>query len=330
MIINKQWAFPIPPPVETLGFDPIVSGRKFGGLGGIVLCQAWELRAGKSAACPTPSDGYQEGAGEQWKGTMMAKRPAVPKTRGILADTRVPWHRLSPATRYRGDKTSIGLTAGRRASSKLLQREIRPHGGARRACPSKAKPARFPREGGRGGLGQHPGFGRRCHHHPPPPAARDGPAGCLPPRASASPSTGGMGCRDTGRSARQRLPVPPAAVGFLGETDPLRKRGGGSPPPNLPWDPRSERCPSTRACQEVRHRVGLWESPWPPGLRCHPWPSKTGTPNQRDEADPGLAPVLLPSTGGTGVAGGLETPWGVPGLICWPARFINICEEGRT
>lgn len=228
-----------------------------------------------------------------------------------------------------GDKTSIGLAAGRRTLSKL-EREIRPHGGARRACPSKAKPACFPREGGRGGLGQHLGFGRRCRRHPPLPAARDGPAGCLPPRGSAPPSTGGMGCRDTGRSARQRLPVPPAAVGFWGGTDALQKRGGGSPPPNPLWDPRSERSPSTRACQEVRHRVGPWESPWPPGLGRHPRRSETGTPNRRDEADPGLGPVLPPSAGGTGGTGGLETPWGVPGLICWPARFINICEEGRT
>lgn len=53
-----------------------------------VLCQAWELRAGKSAACPSPSDRYREGAGERWKETMMAKRAAAREVRGSFL-TRV-------------------------------------------------------------------------------------------------------------------------------------------------------------------------------------------------------------------------------------------------
>ena len=158
---------------------------------------------------------------------------------GIVSDTRVPWHRLSPATRYRGIRSP--------SDSWLADTDhpsyIYPHGEARRLYPSEAKPACFPREGGRAGAGREQMcgasstwvLGRRCHHHRALPAARDGPAAGLPPRGYKSPSTGGMGCRDTGRSAPRWLPVLPAAAGGTPQ-----KRGGSSPPPDLLCHPRRE------------------------------------------------------------------------------------------
>lgn len=69
---------------------------------------------------------------------------------GIVTDTRVPWHRLSPATRYRGIRS--------RSDSWLADTDrpsyIYPCRDAWRPYPSEAKPACFPREGGRTGAGR--------------------------------------------------------------------------------------------------------------------------------------------------------------------------------
>lgn len=115
-----------------------------------MLCQAWELRAGKSAACPTNSDRYREGAGRVMERNNDGKKSRGSHNPGIVPDTRVPWHRLSPATRYRGIRS--------RSDSWLADTDrpsyIYPCGDAGRRCPLEAKPACFPREGGRAGAGR--------------------------------------------------------------------------------------------------------------------------------------------------------------------------------
>lgn len=119
-----------------------------------MLCQAWELRAGKSAACPTPWDRYREGAGEWWKETMMAKRAAARGTRGSLP-TRVCCGTGHLQLHITGGK-DLDLTRGWQTQITQvtdIYMYISPRRSAR-PLPLEAKPAGFPRERGHTGEGR--------------------------------------------------------------------------------------------------------------------------------------------------------------------------------
>lgn len=98
-IITKQWAFPIPLLVETLGFNLIVSHLKLGCFFGL-----WFARPGGWQVCSSPNclrllSGRSRQVMERNRD---GKKSRGSQNLGIIPDTCVPWHRLSLATHYRG------------------------------------------------------------------------------------------------------------------------------------------------------------------------------------------------------------------------------------
>lgn len=79
------------------------------------------------------------------------KKSCGSRNAGIVPDTRVLWHRLSPATHYRGRRSrSDSWLADTDRPSYIY---ISPRRSAR-PFPLEAKPAGFPRERGRTGAGR--------------------------------------------------------------------------------------------------------------------------------------------------------------------------------
>lgn len=128
------------------------------------------------------------------------KKSRGSQSAGIAPDTRVLWHRLSPATHYRGKKISIWLMAGRHRSAKLY---IYPHGEVRDRSHWRQSLLAFPgsevapeQEGSRCAALAAPGLWDAV---PPPLCSTSDPDGGLPPWGCKSPSRGGLRGRDTGK-----------------------------------------------------------------------------------------------------------------------------------
>lgn len=153
----------------------------------------------------------------------------------------------------------------------------------------------------------------------PPPCSSSGPGQfccvVLPPQGSKSPSMDGMACRNTRRSAPQLLPV----------LETSQKRGGSSPSPSLLYHPQSKRSPSTRTCQDTRYHMNPMQRHHHQTFNVNRSRPRSGMPNWRDEADLGLASMLLPSTG----AWRSLHLWGVLGFICWPQSLYKYLLRGK-
>lgn len=131
------------------------------------------------------------------------KKSCGSRNAGIVPDTRVLWHRLSPATHYRGrrSRSDSWLADTDRPSYIYIPTEkceTVPIGG--KACwLSQGARSHRSRKGADVQHQQHLGFGMQCHHHCALPATRDGSAGGLPLWGCKSPSRGGLRGRDTGK-----------------------------------------------------------------------------------------------------------------------------------
>lgn len=228
------------------------------------------------------------------------KKSRGSQSAGIAPDTRVLWHRLSPATHYRGKKISIWLMAGRHRSAKLY---IYPHGEVRDRSHWRQSLLAFPgsevapeQEGSRCAALAAPGLWDAV---PPPLCSTSDSGGGLPPWGCKSPSRDGLRGRDTGKVHPDSYRREVAAL-------------------TLPIS-----CAIHRA--RSLHQVGLakkWDTTTASVRHIPTRPAMSPTVHwdqDRDKADLGLSP--WEHRGHCD----LEATWGAPGLICWPAHFINIC-----
>lgn len=108
------------------------------------------------------------------------------------------------------------------------------------------------------------------------------------PQGYKSPSRGGMGGRDKGRSAPQKLPAAP------------QKKVGSSPPPNLLCNPWSKRSPPTRTCQEVRHRVSPCANPVATRPAMSPAADQNRDTKPKGRGRPRVGSHVVTHCGGTG------------------------------
>lgn len=219
-------------------------------------------------------------------------------TPGIVTDTRVPWHRLSLAACYRGirPQSDSWLADTDHPSYTYIYISIYIY-----------LPVEMPRDRAhwRQSLLAFPG--------------RE----AAPERAHGSSSTRALGdgattivlCQWPGMVllgvSHLRAMNPPVQVGHREKPTPevtcaAHSSGGDPPRREVAALPVAHTIHGGRGlhqlglAQGARGHVSPCASPSPPDLQHRPPRTKTGTPNRRDEADLGLAPVLLPSAGARG------------------------------
>lgn len=216
--------------------------------------------------------------------------------------------------------------AGRYRSSKFytyiyISIYLSPCGDAPRPCPLEAKPVCFPREGGHTGVG------------------REQTRGSSSTRALGDGATTTVLCQWPGMVllgvSHLKAMNPPVQVGHGEKPTPevtcaACSRGGDPPRREVAALPVAHTIHGGRGLHQLGLAKGGEATSAAVLAHHHQTCSITHRrpkPGHRTEGTRptwGGLPCCYPPRGHGGRCR-LETSWGVPGLICWPARFINIC-----